>query len=255
MVLILPKVKSFGERAGEALGGGFQQGIGSAMKFAQEVQLEKAKRAAASPLGIQDQEGNLKSFEEYSEAEKAKLAETAPKAFKALKESSEKKELKKGIGDTLSWLDQNISFSGKFGISPKYGGIEAQGESGGLGLINPKTGKQMSDQEIKAVREEIDKSGIWAADNVYTHFNKGVLNKDKWNDVKESFAPRSDLPASVNRARIAAMKRIMGLPENAPSEIVDKMINKELGSLEKIEKSKGVEGTEKKRPPLESFFE
>lgn len=178
-------------------------------------------------------------FEGMSEEQKATMAHSMPKAYKALKESSEKKELTKGITNSLDWLEKNIGLSGKFGVHPGAGGIEAQGTGGGLGLKNPETGKQMTDQEIKGLREEIDKVGIWTADNVYTHFNKGVLNKDKWEDVKGSFAPNSNLPAKVNRARMAAMKRIMGLPENAPSSVVNKVIDKEAKSLEKIQKSGG----------------
>lgn len=157
---------------------------------------------------------------------------------KAQQVAMEREEENKGITDTLDWIDKNAKYSGKFGVPPKWGGIEAQGEKGGLGLINPDTKKPMTDLEIKAKREEIDQAGLWLADRVYTHYNKGVLNQVKWEDVKERFSMRSDLPATINRARAAAIKRIIGLDSNISPSGLKNIIDKEIKALDKIEKGK-----------------
>jgi hypothetical protein len=159
-------------------------------------------------------------------------------AAKQKEKEAENQENLKGITETADWLDKNLKYSGSFGVHPKWGGIEAQGEGGGLGLRD-ESGKQMSDLEIKAKREGIDRSGVWLADKVYTHFNKGVINQTKWEDVKGEFAVKSDLPAAINRERVAAVKRIMGLPANAPPSVIDKVIDTEKKTLAKIEKAKG----------------
>ena len=163
---------------------------------------------------------------------------------KRVAEKREKEVATAGIKNELEWLDKNIGISGKPGVPQVMGGPESH-KGGGLAQIDPETGKQMSNVEIQAKREEIKKSGIWMADAIYTHFNKGVLNKEKWNDVKNEFAVDPDLPPKVNRARMAAAKRIMGLPSDAPSSIVNKVIKNEQQALKKIEKAKG-ESKEKK---------
>jgi hypothetical protein len=242
MVQFLQRSPSFGELLGQGVG----QGLGKGLEFAQQLALKKKE-------GTQDWENFQKTFqgkdnefswENIDPVRKAFLAMTNPKAYKALEEQEEKTQATKGITQSLDWLEKNIQYSGKFGVAPKWGGIEAQGETGGLALHDPETGKQLSNLEIKAKREEINTTGIWMADAIYTHFNKGVLNKEKWEDVKGRFATNADLPAEVNRARMAAARRIMGLPSNAPSKVVNEVINKETKALDKIEKSKG--GSSKK---------
>ena len=162
-------------------------------------------------------------------------------AQKEKRQTEEREKAASDIKQNSDWLKNNIKFAGTFGVSPKWGGIEAQGESRDLALKHPETGKPMSNLEIKEIREGIDATGLWLADKVYTHFNVGVINKPKWEDLKNRFAPRADLPASINRARIAALERIMGLPPDAPVGAVDKMINAENKALTKIEKAKKIE--------------
>lgn len=236
-----------------SLGRGFQAGVGSYMKEAMknEPQRRMADLFAKKFGGGKGKGSELAGkgegdpFSNMSPEQEALMAESMPKAYKALKANQEKQEQAAGIEQSLDWLEKNVSLSGRFGVHPKWGGIEAQGTSGGLGLKDPETGKQLTDIEIKGKREEIDTTGIWLADRVYTHFNKGVLNEAKWEDVKNRFAPRSDLPAEVNRARIAALRHIMGLPKNAPTAAVDKVINREQKALDKIGESKGVSSSKK----------
>ncbi len=90
-------------------------------------------------------------------------------------------------------------------------------------------------------RKELDTLGIWAADKVYTHFNKGVLNEAKWNDVKDKFAPKAELSDRENMARINAMRRIMNLPAGISSKKLDGVIDQEQRNITKSE-------SDKKRP-------
>lgn len=72
MVLLLPKVKSFGERAGEALSGGFQQGTSRGIEFQNEIRLAKEKEKTAKAeekKNLSQTFGNIldqmKSLKEY----------------------------------------------------------------------------------------------------------------------------------------------------------------------------------------------
>ena len=240
MVNILPKVPSFGERIGASLGAGLGAGMSKAADFATQLGLEEAKGQREKNLFSQmlgnGSEGYGGEEPSYSKniAEEAYFAEKYPKASKLIQANREKKEAFQGAKDSLNWLDKNIMYSGTFGVSPEWGGLEAQGI--GLGLKD-ETGKQLSNQEIKSIREGITNTGLWVTDKIFTHFNKGTLNKAKWESLKEDLAPRADLPPKVNRARIDGLKRILGLPSDAPRKIVDKVIDGEVKAQQKIEKS------------------
>lgn len=214
-------VQEFSKALGKSMGESRGKGFGSTM--------ENENRFFKDKYGV--------DLSEISDPNTRKVMINS--AIKSHGKQEEKQEALAGVKDSLDWLEDNIQYSGKHGVNPKWGGIEAQGKEGALGIINPETGKQFTNLELNSKREEIDRTGIWVADAIYTHFNKGVLNKEKWNDVKEQFATKSDLPASMNRARMAAAKRIMKLPSDAPPPVVNKVIKSELKSLDKIKKSKG----------------
>lgn len=250
MVQIL-EGNSYGSKLGAALGGGLGQGFSSGMQFAQKTAAKNEGKLDFSKLlgqmkkteaggELQGQESDYpvsQMLESMDPMQKIQFADTSPQAYKEMVKASEKEQAHAGIKTSLDWLDKNIGFSGKHGISPRWGGIEALGTEGGLAMKDPVTGQQLSNLQIKKIREEIDQTGLLAADAVYTHFNKGVLNKVKWEDVKELFSPKSDLPAEVNRARIASLRRIMGLKPNISKEALNKQIDKEANVLKKIEKS------------------
>ena len=246
MVQILPAGKTFGSQFGQQLGSGITQGVSKSLEFQQKMHLEKMKKKEEEgdfsqffkSNEMQGQNGTNSELADLTDMQKMVMAEKFPKAFEVYKEKIEKQQDLKGTLDTINWLDENSRYSGKFGLPPKWGGIEAQGESGGLALKDAE-GNQLSNAEIKGIREEFDSSGIWAADKVYTHFNKGVLNKEKWEDIKTKFAPNSELPSYINKARTAALRRIMGLAPNSSPAAVNTIIERESKALEKIEKSKG----------------
>jgi hypothetical protein len=258
MVNIIPKVPGFGERLGAAigggLGGGFQQGMSKAQEFAEKIKLKRAEKNIESQSFSHENEIIKDKYGiDLSDISDPKTRQALLKhEMQGVQEKRDKEIASEGIKSQIDWLDKNIGISGKPGLPVAMGGPESH-KGGGLAQIDPETGKKMSNIQIQAKREEIKKSGIWMADAIYTHFNKGVLNKEKWDDVKNEFAVDPDLPPEVNRARMAAAKRIMALPKDIPSSVANKVIGAQRKSLEKIEKSKGVK--QKELPPLESFYE
>jgi|ERR1700691_123472 len=245
MVQVLPKIPGFGELAANAFGENFNKAFSRGQEMSMQMAMEKYKSQQEMEQfskmfsgGMEEQPSTSNtSTGQTNEMQEAYLAHKFPNVYKARKEKQEKQEAQKGITDSLDWLEDNIKYSGRLGLHPKFGGVEAQGERGALGIKSDKTGKNLSDLEIKQIREGIDTTGLWAADKVYTHFNKGVINKEKWDSVKNDLAPNSKLPAKINRARIEGLRRIMGLPPNAPKEIVDKAINREVKVQNKMEAS------------------
>ena len=239
MVTVLPARESFGAALGKALGGAAQS---TAEGYSERKRKEKemsSQNDALKKMGI-----DLSGITD-PEIRKLVIAEELKGNRKLREKEAENKEAQAGIMESADWLDKNLKYSGTFGVHQKWGGVEAQGEGGGLGLRD-ESGKQLSNMEIKAKREGIDQTGLWLADKVYTHFNKGVINQTKWEDVKDRFAANSELPAAINRERVAAVKRIMGLPTNAPASVINKVIDTEMKTLDKIEKSKGGKSKELK---------
>jgi hypothetical protein len=142
------------------------------------------------------------------------------------KEEAEKKVLQKEIGTGLDRLEE---------LSSKY--------VGNYNIKNKLLG-ELPFTETAEKREELDKLGIWEADRVYTHFNKGVLNQAKWNDVKNQFAPSTKNTHAQNKARINALREIIGLPPGISSAKLDKIIDKEVDKIKKTEIK-----------PIESYFD
>lgn len=82
---------------------------------------------------------------------------------------------------------------------------------------------------------ELDASGFWYTDKVYTHFNKGVVSNVRFKNMKDDLAPNASQPPSVNRARLAALNRMAGLPADISSDKFDKVLEKEIKDVKKVE--------------------
>lgn len=82
---------------------------------------------------------------------------------------------------------------------------------------------------------DLDASGFWYTDKVYTHFNKGVVSNVRFENMKNELAPNSKQRPSVNRARLGALNRMAGLPSDISSEKFNKILDKEIKNVEKIE--------------------
>lgn len=122
-----------------------------------------------------------------------------------------------GLKNSLDWLDENIGYTGN-----KYIPFTKSFTGGGL------------NRETVGKRAEYDSAGFLAADQVYTHFNKGTISEAKLELIKKDLAPNSNLSERENKARVSALRRISNLPKNTNSKAVDKLINQELTAVKKI---------------------
>ena len=163
------------------------------------------------------QEGYNPDLPEYINKERARGQEAAIKEERGIQRKQiEKTEETKGLSNTLDWLDENIKYTGStkipFTASSTLGGARR-------GVVEK--------------RAEFDASGFWAADNVFTHFNKGTVSSPKLELIRNELAPKSDLPERVNKARIASLRRMANLPANISKDKFDKILDKEVENANK----------------------
>jgi hypothetical protein len=220
MSILLPESPSFGQLLGRGIGQGFSKGFGVA--FDQKAEREKMLfehklKTAAAAMTPEEREF-------YKENYGVDISKFSPETQKAFIQQGAKEFAKKqtegtaGLGESLDWLDDNLKYTGTKTV-PGFSSFTA----GGLR------------RDVVEKREEFDRLGFLAADQVFTHFNKGVINKDKLKLIQNDLAPNSNNSERVNKARIAALRRIAKLPKNAPAEAVNKAIDKEVAAQKKIE--------------------
>lgn len=85
-------------------------------------------------------------------------------------------------------------------------------------------------------QEALNAQGFWITDQVYTHFNKGVINKEKFKNMKDDLAPNANLRPAVNKARLKALKTISGLPEDISKEKFDKVLDQSIKKVKEVER-------------------
>lgn len=234
---VLDAAPNFGSQLGQQLGSGISQGIGQSLgeyfKQKQNMRALEGLKPLYTQAGLP--EDQFDSFVRSGMDQKNALAalELGIKAQvdkqKFLQEQMEKQQELQGLKDTLNQLEEDIPYTGTaiFGKKSFFGNI-------------PGT-------EAYQKREEFDSSGFLAADKVFTHFNKGTISKEKLKKISEDLAPRSDLSEKKNIARIASLRRIMGLPKDISEKKLDQFIAHE-------KKRMGIESPSQERPPLESFY-
>jgi hypothetical protein len=237
MVQVLEGKPSFAQSIASALGGGLGAGISQGSNLAQQMMLE-AHKQKQKRLGLgQELAGENRALKEKYGIDLEGITE--PSARKAVISEGVKKSTsqteQQGLSNALDWLEDNIEYTGSTSIP------FTKSFSADLPLTMNREGLQK--------REEFTKTGFWATDQVYTHFNKGQISEAKLEVIKNDLSPKAELSERVNKSRIAALRRIANLPRNAPKEVVDKKINQELKAMKKIESSG------ENRPPIESFWE
>jgi hypothetical protein len=94
--------------------------------------------------------------------------------------------------------------------------------------------------------EELDTLGFWYTDKIYTHFNKGVINKEKFKNMKDELAPNSKLTPRENRARLKSLNTIAGLDPNVSSKDFDRVLDREVKKVKKLSQGRGVSGKSSK---------
>ena len=82
--------------------------------------------------------------------------------------------------------------------------------------------------------ENLDRLGFWYTDKIYTHFNKGVVSKIKFSEIKNKLSPNASASPRVNRARLNALNTIAGLKPNVSSKDFDRAVDKGVKKVDKI---------------------
>lgn len=172
---------------------------------------------------------------------RAALAGQHPKEYQALAQDQERTLKNEKLKSDVEEKGRKIK-----GIAEGFDRLDELSDKYSKGALSPPGGilKHIPGTKWQEGAEELDQLGLWTADAVYTHFNKGAMAQTKWADVKDKFAPNSNLNKKQNMARIKAMKRIMNLPPSSSAKKIDKAIDLEMKHLGKTE-----------RPDFESFYE
>jgi len=142
--------------------------------------------------------------------QKASIKQQETQAKEA-KEKAEKEEATAGLKSALDWLDENQTYAGSSTIP-----FTKSFTAGGL------------NREAVGKRAEIDATGFWAADQVFTHFNKGTVSKEKLAVIQKDLAPRSGISEREYKARVSALRRMSNLPADISKEEFNKQLAKEV---------------------------
>jgi hypothetical protein len=133
------------------------------------------------------------------------------------KEAEKQAEIE-GMKQGLDFLDANKAYVGTT-LIPGFKSFTA----GGL------------NRDAVQKRKEIDDTGFWTTDKIYTSLNKGVQNKVKFEKMLE-LAPNSRDSERVFQAKVDSLRRVGNIPREASPEQYDKIVNEELKNIKSQEK-------------------
>jgi hypothetical protein len=224
----LPRPQSSGEKLAKGIGAGLDKGV---ELYGQHKQQQQENEFFQREFGVDTKGASPDVKKLLAQSQLKQRVESQKLLGKQQQEEKKKQEEQEGLKTALDWLDENAeTHSGRFfkGVGANIPGTKRHGQ-----------------------REEYSTTGFWAADQVFTHFNKGTVSKEKLKVIQNDLAPRAGISSRENKARIAAMRRMTNLPSNIPKEIFEKELNKEIKAVNKIEKPNGAS---KGLPPFESFF-
>ena len=212
-----------GQAVGQGLGGGLQAGLTKGIES--YYGHKKSRNALAGLKPLFKQAGiNLSPEDEESFIESGidpKVAADFASDIIKNKKVEDTSELQ-GLSNTLDELDNLVEYTGK----------EIPGfKSATYGGLNRKAVEK---------REQIDKMGFFAADKIFTQFNKGTVSIPKFEQIKKELAPNSKLSEREYKARVNALRLISNLPRNTSQKSFDKIVDKQIAKVNKIS------GTEKK---------
>lgn len=233
MVQVLPAVPGFGEQLGQALTGALGnigQGLINRRDFKQDQNIlgQMASNPSVSPLQ------QIQSYAALS----PQLQNTLGPVFSEFIKSSQRSHAAGpeassdaiGLKTALDKLDDNIEFTGTTALPGTKSFLG--------GSLN---------RDAREKREEFDTLGFWSTDQVFTHFNKGTISKDKLKTLKDDLAPNSKLSERQNKARINSLRVIANLPKDVSEKEFDQTVAKQKKVLDKI-------GAGSEKPSLTSFF-
>lgn len=249
MVQVLPAVPSFGDKLAQVLG---EAGVNIAEGF-QQRSVNKKDQTILDQISEGISSGKMSPVQAIIASQglskdkrkdfSAGYGPIAKEQVKVSKEqakvsaaTAEKDAAKQELVPAFKRLRELVPYGGKFGVKSVMGKI-------------PFT-------EAAGKREELDTLGVWAADSVYTKFNKGTLSEVKWDDVKSRFAPHSGLSDVENEARINAMETIIGLPADISADKMESVIKSQEKMIESAEKKSSgkYKFKQNERPAMGSFW-
>lgn len=235
MVQVLPAVQGFGEKLANVLG---QAGTDVFQGYQQYRSNQKDQEIINS---FDPNASPIEQIKKFSQLSPQKQAAVTPLLQQYLKTQGtqqvaqqKQQQETEGLKNALDFLDQNIEYTGATFIP----GTKSFGAANRPFTMN---------REGLQKREEFDTTGFWAADQVFTHFNKGTVSKEKLKVIQKDLAPRADLSERKNKARIDALRRMANLPADISPEKFNKILEKEVKSANKGEK-------ESSKPSLEEIF-
>lgn len=222
MVQVIEQAPGLGQLLGSGLGAGIQTGLQGLLKEHQTQQQQTKSGVSLSKIlgkpELADEFGQLPIDMQTIVAKSIFDQQAQREKIQSQRETEKQKS--QGLLSSLDKLDELLPFTGKqipFMKGTTYGGLHR---------LNVER------------REEFDKVGFWAADNVYTHFNKGVLSKEKLKVLKEDLSPNSSLSVRENKARINALRIMSNLPANIDSKKLGKIIDTEVKKVSKFSDKK-----------------
>lgn len=180
MVLILPKVPSFGEQFAERLGSSFTKGFDVAQKNKQENELLEKKFNFQQQL--KNQENAQKTYNEQLKTQQVQQQKEEEKG-KFRSQLERLKSLKPYAGST------RIPFTKSYNPHP---------------ILNP---------EAMEARAEIKATGVQLADYVYNNLlgNKGPITEAKINELMKSYIISEDDPEAIYQGKLNNLERLFEL--------------------------------------------
>lgn len=238
MVQVLPGVPTFAQQLIPQI----NQAIGSLSQGYQQGVQKRGDQEVLDQIASMDPNTSLAEkvaiFGKLSPEKQKLLTPLYAQAFKeqlgsqrSQAEQQGKMQEQEGLKNSIDYLRENAQEVSRGGYSPV------------------KTFKNVFLPGTKYAKaaEEFDTTGFFATDQLFTHFNKGTISKDKLATIKEDLAPNSRLTKEQNLGRINSLARLANLPEGTTSE----KFNKEFARVKKE-----IEGNERnQKPGLESFYE
>ncbi len=149
----------------------------------------------------------------------AKAAELGEKEAKSEKEKIEEQKSLKQQFDRVRYLIP-------------YGGSRLIPGTKSFGAFSTNIDKRA--REAYQNRQELDSLGFFIADRVFTHFNKGVISKDKLKKI-ETLAPNSKYSDRANYGRVNSLERLANLPDSLNEKQFDAAIAKEKTKIAKTD--------------------
>lgn len=228
-VFELPRQPSLGELLGQGLGQGISQGVSSGVEQYQKAAMQQQKMSQlAKILGL----GGNANIDNESKTAMDGSGKIGINQLLALEAA--------GLGNVAQILAPFAHEQQKAEIQEQKIEREKEGArkelapaSARLSEIIDTLGSQPGNV---ALSDELNTLGFWFTDKVYTHFNTGVINKEKFKALKNELSPNSNDRPETARAKLKSLNTIIGLDPNTSPKNFNKVFENEVKKVNDIEK-------------------